>query len=140
MSSIVPKVAEPIKIYKYEDIYYYFKTKKPCKVQDQNIIDIHVKNGKYLIEAPLDPLPILNKQKVKIPEVGINNQRLMDLAGKEGLKISNKVALKLKELYPQYDEKEYSILFKSWGLVFDSVSFSQKKTNQLAFHKKNRKV
>ena len=139
MSSL--KANEPIKIYKYQDLYYYFKTKKPCKVQDQNIIDIHVQNGKYLIEAPIDPVPIQNKQKVKLPQEGINNQRLIELAAKENVKISNKVVLKLKELYPEYDEKEYCILFKSWGLLFDSVSFSQKKAGQLAFHKKNnRKV
>ena len=61
MSSV--RVNEPIKIYKYQDLYYYFKTKKPCKVQDQNIID--VQNGKYSADTFQRPVYIIENNLLK---------------------------------------------------------------------------
>lgn len=133
------KVTEPIKIYKHDGAWYYFKTKKPCKIQDQATLDIHFKNNKYVVEEPADKNPIPNKIKYKFPETGVSNSRLVELANENGVKISNKVALKLKETYPNYDESKFETHFRSWGHIFGSVSFSQKKPGQLAFHKKSNK-
>ena len=128
-----------VKIYDHEGLYYYTKTRKPCRSQDKPKIDFYLSIGKYVIEYPEDRTPIPNQKRfVKMEEKGIPNKNLIQFAEEEKLKISNKVCIKLKEIYKDYDEEKFRILFRSWSHIFSSVSFSQKKDGELAFHRKQK--
>lgn len=132
------KLTPPVEIYKFQNEYYYSKTKKPCKYNKEQTEEL-LKMGKYIVRDPQgDHTPILNKPKAVSFEVSsqISNSKLVAAAADKGIKISNKVAMKIKELYPDYKEQDFDIAFNTWSLTYDSISFSQKRKNQLAFHKK----
>ena len=132
------KLPPPVEIYNHSNNFYYTKTKKPCKYTKEQTEEM-LKIGKYILKEPQgDCTPVLNRPKVASSDNSnhLSNMKLIASAAEKGIKISNKVALKLKSDHPDYTENDFDVFFDAWGAVYDSVSYSQKKKNNLAYHKK----